>query len=253
MSTQKPGNQRFSIIPARAVADTELSRSALAVLAALGIYGDREGWCWPSQSTLGDILGISRQAVGRHVKTLVKRGYLESKERRDPETDRQLTNKYRILFDAPPATSEVAPPATSEVALTPQENGKHPTDVGTPVKNSANEVTAHLVHAFFQPAGSDVPKQAWGRAGVLSKAVREYDTDVTPDKLNAFKAWYEEKYPKADLPLGEQTFMTHYGRFATDYKAEPSGAEWVLGGVEAPDYSADLKIKDWPTPEGADE
>ena len=91
-------SSRFSIVPARAVEDRRLSAPAFRVLAALGTYSDKDGWCWPSLTTLANQLGTRRQVVHRHVQDLAKLGYLESKrsQRRDGGN---ATNRYRLLFD----------------------------------------------------------------------------------------------------------------------------------------------------------
>lgn len=130
---------RFSIVPAHAIDDTRLSASALRVLCALGTYGDKEGWCFPSMATISKRLDISRSAVQKQVRALQALGYLEVRTRMRSDGG-QSSNEYRLVYDrqlpglfdrdplqpgeaggqpntvAPPATSRVAPPATSEVA-----------------------------------------------------------------------------------------------------------------------------------------
>ena len=94
----KRNSGRFSIVPALGVEDRRLSAPAFRVLAALGTYSDKDGWCWPSLTTLATQLGTRRQVVHRHVRELAKLGYLESKRttRRDGGN---ATNRYRLLFD----------------------------------------------------------------------------------------------------------------------------------------------------------
>ena len=89
---------RFSIVPARAVEDRRLSAPAFRVLSALGTYSDKDGWCWPSLTTLATQLGTKRPVVHRNVQDLAKLGYLEIKrtQRRDGGN---ATNRYRLLFD----------------------------------------------------------------------------------------------------------------------------------------------------------
>ncbi|MDQ5908319.1 MAG: hypothetical protein QG599_410, partial [Pseudomonadota bacterium] len=70
---------RFSIIPARAVCDTRLSRGALLVLNALGIYGDLNGWCWPSQGTIAKCIKLHRTSVTKYITELEQLGYIEKK------------------------------------------------------------------------------------------------------------------------------------------------------------------------------
>jgi DNA-binding Lrp family transcriptional regulator len=92
-------NGRFSIIPSRAINDKGLSKSALIVLNVLGMYGDKDGYSFPSQSTIAEHLGITRQAVQKSLKELKRLGYLDVNYRND-EDGSPLTCLYRILFDA---------------------------------------------------------------------------------------------------------------------------------------------------------
>jgi hypothetical protein len=154
----RPGPQ-YSIIPAVATRDTRLSPRDLHVLAIIGTYTNERGICWPSQSSIGELAGVSRRMVQKCVATLTQAGYLKLTRRvdaaggdasclievlhprPDPQYLRQTTKQFHAFFSqqpstpatsevappatsevAPPATSEVAPPATSEVALTTPSN-----------------------------------------------------------------------------------------------------------------------------------
>lgn len=72
----------MSIIPSRAIDDRRLSHAAMRVLGALGTYGDRNGWCYPSQVTIAKRLGVTSAAINQHIKTLAKLGYIEKKDRK---------------------------------------------------------------------------------------------------------------------------------------------------------------------------
>jgi hypothetical protein len=89
---------RFAITPARAVEDERLGDAAYRLLACLGTYADKDGWCWPSMPTLADRLGITRQAVQRSIRQLAEIGYIEVEPRRRPDGS-QDRNRYRLLFD----------------------------------------------------------------------------------------------------------------------------------------------------------
>jgi len=89
---------RFAITPARAVEDHRLGDAAYRLLACLGTYADKDGWCWPSMPTLADRLGITRQAVQRSIRQLAETGYIEVEPRRRPDGS-QDRNRYRLLFD----------------------------------------------------------------------------------------------------------------------------------------------------------
>jgi DNA-binding Lrp family transcriptional regulator len=116
------GNQRFSITPSKAVADLALSDNAYRTLSALGVFGDKAGWCWPSLSTIGKMLGKSKQAVSRDTQELVRLGYLEIYPRYNKESGARRSNLVRIRFDykeapdlADPVNYDDTPPSTPEI------------------------------------------------------------------------------------------------------------------------------------------
>jgi DNA-binding transcriptional ArsR family regulator len=108
-------NARFSITPARAVKDSDLSDSIFRTLAALGIFGDENGWCWPGLKLLSEILNKSKPAVSKDIRLLKEKGYLSVHRRFNNKTGGQQSNHYQIKFDYPPLTPEVNPPLTPEV------------------------------------------------------------------------------------------------------------------------------------------
>jgi len=116
-------NARFSIIQSVAVDDKRLSNAQFRTLAALGKYGDKNGWCFPSLTSLGEILGKSKPAVSKDIKKLIELGYVESTSRYR-ENGSQTSNMYRLIFDTPRYRG-VNPPLTPEVnPLTAQVNEK---------------------------------------------------------------------------------------------------------------------------------
>jgi len=157
-----PGNQRLSVIPVRAVADPELSDGAFRTLAALGAFGDRNGWCYPSYATLATIRGVSKSAIAKHIAELVERGYLNIQHRYD-NNGAQQSNLLQIRFDydfkpEPETESETAtspgsdrpgeespprfpggnPPYTSEV------NGGYTSEVNPPYTLKGERLTPHI-------------------------------------------------------------------------------------------------------------
>lgn len=68
---------RFAIVPARAIDDTRMTHTALAVLVALGTVADRDGWCGPLDSRrIGRRLTMTPQAVDKQLDALDGWGYL---------------------------------------------------------------------------------------------------------------------------------------------------------------------------------
>jgi len=117
-------NARFSITPAAAAADTELPDSVFRTLSCLGVFGDKNGWCWPSLETIAKMRGVSKPRISQDIKILVKKGYIQKEAQF--KNNEQQTNKYRILFDRsdpdgltpevnPLLTPEVNPPLTAVV------------------------------------------------------------------------------------------------------------------------------------------
>ncbi len=122
-------NARFSILQARAVKDRNISDAQFRTLAALGMYADQDGWCFPMLSTLGNDLKKSKQAVGRDTIALRKLGYLEVHARYNENGGRK-SSLYRLKFDLPmvnvddstPSTSGVDTPSTSKVDVNDPKN-----------------------------------------------------------------------------------------------------------------------------------
>lgn len=89
---------RFSIVQGRAVRDNRLTDSVFRTLSDLGMYTDKDGWCFPSQSTIAEDRGLSRQTINAHLELLEKLGYIESRNQFKSDGS-QTSNMYRILFD----------------------------------------------------------------------------------------------------------------------------------------------------------
>ena len=152
-------NARFSILQARAIGDTRISNSQFRTLAALGLYGDQEGWCFPKLSTLGKLLAKSKQAVSKDIQMLAELGYVEIKHQYR-EDGSQMNNLYRLVFDSiptrqpdvdpnqqgvyPPSTPDVDPPSISEVdALTPHINDPIKQGIKSGAKRPRDERLSH--------------------------------------------------------------------------------------------------------------
>lgn len=164
---------QFSIIPARAVIDRGLPRGALLVLAAVGLHARTEGWCWPSQSRLADLAGISRQQVGKYLAILCERGLLERRSRSRSDGGR-ASDEMRILYDSTPATLEIAGGATSEVS------GGATSEVAGP---ATSEVSARKNKKKEQLKGNTVlppwlPEKEWEAFVEMRKKVKAPLTDL---------------------------------------------------------------------------
>jgi len=162
MQQEMMGNQRLSVIPARAVSDPELSDGAFRTLAALGMFGDRNGWCYPSYATLAQIRGLSKSAIAKHITELVERGYLNIHHRFDEVSGAQRSSLLQIRFDyepdepgagvkkttkeSPPRFRGGNPPYTSEVngGYTSEVNGGYTPEVNPPYTLKGERLTSHI-------------------------------------------------------------------------------------------------------------
>ena len=66
----------YSIMPSRAVSDKRLSPNVVRTLSALCCFTSVNGICYPNQSTLGNLIGVSRQLITRNIGTLRTLGYI---------------------------------------------------------------------------------------------------------------------------------------------------------------------------------
>jgi DNA-binding transcriptional MocR family regulator len=89
---------RYSILPGRAAGDLRLSQIHFRILAHLGRFNHKKGWCRLSQSDLAQQFDVRRQAVNKAVKELVEWGYLE---KRGQITTRESFCFYRTVIDQP--------------------------------------------------------------------------------------------------------------------------------------------------------
>ena len=237
-------NARFSILQARAVTDKRVSDAQFRTLAALGMYADKDGWCYPMLSTLGTDLGKSKQAVGRDTIALRRLGYLEVTARFDEHGARR-SNLYRLRFDLDtprqrdvdtPSTSLVDTPSTSEV------------DVNVPINDPLNHDDvrraefAEIARAYeseigaltamiadeLQDAADTYPKQwildAIHEAAVQNKRGWKYCLAI----LRRWKAQgNQNSLPDTKKPAsGPQKPATGQGR-ASEPRAAPAIRNWL--------------------------
>ena len=108
---------QFIVIPSAPLHDTRVPPSALATLAALASFADRDGRCWPSIAAIVDRTGTSASTVRRHLRILRDRGYLRVRSRHAASGD-QTSNWFQLIYDTPDDRLRVpetcTPPVSSE-------------------------------------------------------------------------------------------------------------------------------------------
>ena len=172
-------NARFSILQAKAVKDKRITDAQFRTLAALGMYADENGWCFPKQATVGKDISKSRQAINRDIKALKELVYLEVKPQyKDDGTQR--ANLYRLLYDLDSVTPVLQGVKHSCVtggetsggdSITTQEND--PRDNIESIKKSANK-TVDAVLDFARQAEEKFSKnEAWPHRDKFPDPIRE--------------------------------------------------------------------------------
>jgi len=109
---------RYSIAPAAAMKDARLSLVGKALLALLGTYTDKNGWCHPKQGDLAESLGVSREYVSRTLRTLITLGYVETRSFTASRRGR-VALEYRVRTDLSDEIVQAAENSRCEPDVTP--------------------------------------------------------------------------------------------------------------------------------------
>lgn len=162
---------RYSLFAARAVFDPRLTATDVRVLAALGTYTNKQGWCNPKQATIAIRVGVSRTTVTASMKRLVKSGYLESKAQVIAGRGQTASN-YRVILDLDPMSAWTTPEADVSHDDTPMSatttGGVVP--VGHPPSNWDDTQKEHSQENIPKSVVAEAPAR---EAPVVSKAMIE--------------------------------------------------------------------------------
>lgn len=119
---------RFSVIPAGAITDVQISPRDLQVLCLLGRHTDNQGWCTRSQVRMAGELHCARSTVQKALDHLEHAGYIVRQltgrwhAAPDPEKQPFSSYAYRVILDlgagktARGCHTEVAPPCHAGAA-----------------------------------------------------------------------------------------------------------------------------------------
>jgi DNA-binding MarR family transcriptional regulator len=185
-----------------AAKDRELTPTGLRVLVLITEYYNRElGYAWPSQGTLADVLGVTRQAISKATIQLETRGYLEIEHTYEAGSKERATSRYRFpsFYRGSNAAllprREVATPGAegSNAALPPPAEVATPRCMGSNAplhKPGPNEPT-YIETYVSTPPGEKKPTVEQVGYRDLSEPAREFIDDwrakqgrTRPPKLN---------------------------------------------------------------------
>lgn len=202
-------NARFSILQARAISDKRISDAQFRTLAALGMYADKEGWCFPSLTRIGADCNKKKQVAGRDIVHLKKCGYVEVYPQFDEKGGRRV-NKYRLIFD-PPVITQYTPPSPPEGDTPSSSEG----DVNVPYnaqkeskKKELNNLSIENSIATNQP----VTEEVFVEANIRDIAPKMFEKALGFSKplpwwsnkeWTAFAEWVIERHRESPTCFGE--------------------------------------------------
>jgi len=173
------GEQRFSVIPVRAVTDKNMPVPVFRTLAALGLFTDKNGWCYPSLRALSELLGVSRSRVSRHIKWLAEHGYLNVLPQYNTDGSRG-TNRIQVRFDYQPEddfAAETPPEAEDEPSKTAEDEPQ----AGEGVLRPAQQGVSPSATGGVSPSATGVaPLSATGVAPLSATGVAPLSATLTP-------------------------------------------------------------------------
>lgn len=99
------------MIPIRACTDSTLTLGMMRALVLICSYANRSGITWVSQKALADKLGVTQQAISKHLVKLTKAKYIEVLKRPVPGYSHTT---WRVIYD-PSVSAEDAVSITSAI------------------------------------------------------------------------------------------------------------------------------------------
>ena len=146
--------RQWSILPVRALLDRGLKEREFRTLAALCIFTNSYGVCWPGVTTLSAIIDCDKATISRVLNRLVSKGYVRKLKPSDYQMEFAKFGKisrYQVLYepDAPlPSWEEVQ----SAIVLAPVEDQPDPRikDMGSGVSEALVSLSHSLTHAYLR-------------------------------------------------------------------------------------------------------
>jgi hypothetical protein len=178
----------------------ELKPTGIAVYNGLARYTNREGTCWPSQTTLANLVGMSRMQVSREIKKL-EQLKLISVEHKFGSNGQQCANQYTLL-DVPaedepvthrytPCHHELHPPVTD--SDTPRHRQLHEQHPGNKTQTEQNTEEQPVVVALVNQGISE---------RVASKLAKNHSKAHIEEKLDYLAFLMAERPESIQKPCG---------------------------------------------------
>ena len=183
-------NYRFSIIPAPAITDKDLSAHAFRVLALLGRHTNDAGWCSRSQVKMARELGIGRATVYDALEILFDRGYLERRANgRGGTAPEDATHpfsaySYRVKLDRDDLPGRIKDAMGDDEGAAPAAGGAG--------EAAGGAVPAAPLEGISSEGISPEPERECARVREqmpVAKFLKRWPTAVVDDQTRITKAW----------------------------------------------------------------
>lgn len=177
-----PDMRRMAVVPIRAISDKQLSDANFRALALIASYSNRAGITWVSQKTLAAAIGMSQQAVSKHLVKLQQLGYVQVMKKHF-RGERSTT--WRVIFD-PSIDADTAISVTSAIEDTRPPFMKHEQD------QEANKEGQQRIAQLLANALKGTHKE---RQQAMSRTIPQGDT-ITTRKMKEEIAKHQAKRTK---------------------------------------------------------
>lgn len=199
---------RYSITPAGAWDDPELTHLQVRVLGLIGTYLGKDQTAWPSRGTLAERLNCSKKAITDATSALQKRGYLTIHERYRDDGGRS-SNLYCVHLD--PLHSEVDTTLTSKCSAPPQQGvDKNYTQLTIPNEESPDETVNQSVDAFWELT----PKSR--RTRTSKKKIKTEMAKLTLEKRRQVYRAYQRHLEHPDTKRDDYKYLKGLDRWLRD-------------------------------------
>lgn len=230
---------------------SQLKGSELLLLLAIADNARDDGHAWPGLTTLAEKTRLSRQTVSKKLGALVEsselyihamKGYVHHyvvlidmdpadqaeviakiEEKRGQKSEYETGGgKHGVTVGEPVNTGrrpwETRGDDPHQHGATRSVNNRQQSSTvgaGAPEqsKSDLHQVLTGLIARRGFDLTGELARAAYRRAGKISKAVRELDADVDPDKLERFFDWYAREYEGINPPRDADKFLEHYALF----------------------------------------
>jgi len=223
-------NSRHCVIQTRWFDLPMFGVAEAATVAALDAFADKDGWCWPSQATLAEMLKRSPAWVRNAIAALEGMGIVEKVVRYDSGGN-MLTCKYRVKHDS---EFDDATDLTGQPATTPGQPVAHPGQPATTNK-TIEHITSNEVIKARKATRLD---EAWQPSlELLDWAGREFSQVDTKTATDTFKDYWTAIAGTRGLKADWNATWRNWIRNQVNYgkRVGPSNSNRPSGPIDARD------------------